>query len=298
MAAALLVLAVPTESLTGWFGSGAALAEELALGVGMLPLLSYLGWLGWKHRRRDEHAYGPRIAILDARLEALEEDLASTDSRLHHARRELDRAKTTAAVRELAEEVRQDERLRDAQRHLVAELRRRVETLRIERWLLDLAYFEAARDARRVEPVLVLQLEERIVQQQRDVHLRNAPRELWEPALEEARALCRSLSRGVPRLIAAARLEPLDHSDLAGRAPRIQRRVLGYDANLVRATEAELERIDTSFEALSEVEGALDEALAQDDDSGVRYRVEDGRYEEESLELEPLRRARRGGSAS
>lgn len=235
------------------------------VGAGLSPLLAAAAWLLYRRARRDPASYAQRIAEVQRRLEELDKDLEDTDRRLSGARADLDAETRPRASRMLAREVAQDRRLQAAQRRLVGTLERRLEQLEIERFRMRLRYFEACRDARIDSAALAHELE---------ACIRAVPAERvtpsWDAVLEDARLLHRQLSRGVRRLDAARRLDPLAHADVADAAPDAPAAV---DAGaLDEATDVHLERIERSFDALEEIAAEL---VGDADASGVRLRVDD-----------------------
>ena len=284
----VVLFGLSPNALEPWLTVGQqALLEEVALALGVLPALVFFGWLGWRARRRDPVAVRLRLAELDQRVGRLRDDLRATQRRLGAARRDLERAPEGVMSQALAEEVEQDRRLREAQRALLAELTKRAEQLRVVEWREELAFFEACRDARRDAPELAAELATRIEDLEADLDARDAPDDLWLPVLEEAWATQRALSRGIPRLLAAARLDPLARVDLVAQSELPQPRL---DGSLADETEDQLDRIERAFEVLEE----LELEIAESDASGVHVRVDDDLIETFEEALAERRRQREG----
>jgi len=233
--------------------------------AGLSSFVGAFAWLLWRRRRRDPSAYGERIEDVQHRLEALDLDLEETDRRLDAARNDLERERSPRSIDRIEHELGQDRRLQSAQRRLVLQLERRLEQLRIERFRAQLRYFEACRDARIDSQAIAHELAARI----REVPADRDPI-LWDPVLEDALLLQRQLARGVQRLHAARRLDPLAYADVTGEladaAPPAE------DGELDEQTDQHLERIERSFEALEEIASEL---VGDPDASGVRLRVDD-----------------------
>lgn len=256
--------------------------EPVLVASGFAPIFIALAWLVWRHRRADPTSFAHRIADVERRLDEVEQDLAQTEERSRAAREDLESERNPRAVTMLERELAQDQRLRTAQRKLVCQLERRLEQLEIERFRAELRYFEACRDACVDEPHLSYELGQRIRQVEHQLGGIATP--AWATALEEARLLRRQLSRGVQRLRAAVRLDPLAHADLTGELPDESPEVA--EGELDDRVQAHLERIDRSFAALEEL---ASEIVGDPDASGVRVRVDDevmAALEEAELEVE------------
>ncbi len=236
------------------------------MGAGLSPLLAAAAWLLYRRSRKDPTSYAERIADAQRRLEELDRALDDTDARLAAARADLESEARPRAASMLEREVVQDRRLQAAQRRLVVQLERRLEQLEIDRFRMRLRYFEACRDARVDSSALVAEL---------DAVIRAVPAErvapAWELVLEDARLLHRQLSRGVRRLEAARRLDPLAFADLAGTEVASVPSPTEEGA-LDEQTDVHLERIERSFEALEEIASEL---VGDPDASGIRLRVDD-----------------------
>jgi ribosomal protein L40E len=240
----------------------------VVVGAGFAPLLVALAWLAWRRQRRSPRSFKRRIEAIEVRLAQVQRDLRQTESRLVAAAldREAERRPRAAAM--LDRELAQDRRLRGAQRRLVAQLERRLEHLEIERFRDALRYYEACRDARVESPLLAKELGRRI----RAAEAQRPERsEAWDRALEEARLLQRQISRGVQRLHAALRLDPLAHAELA--ALEDDDGMVEGDGELDEQVDQQLERIERGFAALEELTAELAGEL---EGSGVRVRVDDG----------------------
>lgn len=245
-----------------------ALLEMGLLGVGLLPFLTVLATFMWRRGQRSHDAYGPRAEALQDRLDAVEEDVTATEVRIRSARVELERARGSVAAADLRRELAQDERLLAAQERMADEVRARLESIHIQQWREELGYYEACRDARISAPDVAAELADRIH------HRRNSlaqQSDSWDQVLEEAASLHRQLARGIPRLLAAAKLEPLHFAgevdDTANPAPP-------GSAGLDDDTHEQLERIERSFDALDDLAAELSDP-AQKDESGIRMRVDE-----------------------
>ncbi|MEZ4335632.1 MAG: hypothetical protein R3B82_03305 [Sandaracinaceae bacterium] len=236
------------------------------MGAGLSPLLAAAAWLLYRRSRRDPTSFAERIGDVQRRLEQLDRDLEDTDRRLGAARADLEAETRERAADMLEREVRQDRRLQAAQRRLVLQLERRLEQLEVERFRMRLRYFEACRDARVDSASLALELEGLIRAVPAD---RVAP--AWETVLEDARLLQRQLARGVRRLDAARRLDPLAYADVHG-AELDAEAAPAEEGALDEQTDVHLERIERSFEALEEIAAEL---VGDPDASGIRLRVDD-----------------------
>jgi len=267
--ATLLTLVLPSDLLAGQEGA----VDGTLLSLGFSPLLSAVAWLLWRSGQRDEKSFAKRIEALEAKLSDVQRDLDQTEERMAAARRDAKRFVGTRSEAAIDRELAQDERLRTAQRRLVVELTARVEQLRIARWRAELAYAEACRDARLPIPEVAAELETRIECLRQTLDGSEIEAEAWIDTLEEAYALHRDLTRGIPRLHAAARLDPLSHAGMGAESlleDDDEREELG--GALDEDTELQLERIDRSFDALEEL---ADEMAGDADSSGVRVRVDD-----------------------
>ena len=235
------------------------------VGAGFTPLLAALAWLLWRRGRRDTLSLTGRIDDVRKRLDELDHDLEDTDRRLEAARKDLEAESRARACDMLEREVAQDRRLQAAQRRLVLQLEQRLEQLEIDRFRTQLRYFEACRDARIDSDTLATDLESCIlaVSPQSDAAA-------WESALEDARLLHRQLQRGVGRLHAASRLDPLAYADVTTNGPSAL--PFNEEGELDEQTDHQLERIERSFEALEEIAAEL---VGDPDASGVRLRVDD-----------------------
>lgn len=256
--------------------------EPVLVACGFAPIFAALAWLAWRHRRADTSSFAHRIAHVEHRLDEVERDLRQTEDRVRGAREDLDAERHPRAIAMLERELAQDRRLRTAQRKLVSQLERRLEQLEIERFRSELRYFEACRDACVDAPHLGYELGERI--RRVEHRLGGVASPSWAAALEEARLLRRQLSRGVQRLRAAVRLDPLAYADLTGELPDEAPEVA--EGELDDQVQAHLERIDRGFAALEEI---ASEIVGDPDASGVRVRVDDevmAALEEAELELE------------
>lgn len=265
---ALVALVVVMGMPDGFFHEpGSSLVEAAAFGVGLAPLAGALLWLVRQGRRRDPRSYAARIEATEARLVELEHDLDQTERRIHAARRELDDEKRPRAASVLRRELEQDRRLRAAQRRLIEQLEDRRQRLSIERFKSELAYFEACRDAQVDAPQEARALAARI--EALRCSLGEHHEEAWERVLEDARVLHRQLARGVARLDAARRLDPLAHADL--HVDPIASHDERAGDELEDRMELHLERIERGFDALDELNADLDDP----DASGLRLRVDD-----------------------
>lgn len=246
---------------------GASIVEAGAIGVGLAPLACALLWLVGQRRRRDPRSFAARIEATEARLEELERDLEHTERRILAARRDLDDEKSPRASAVLRRELEHDRRLRAAQRRLIEQLEDRRERLAIERFKAELVYFEACRDAPVDAPAEARALAARI--EALRCSLGEHREEAWERVLEDARVLHRQLARGVARLEAARRLDPLAHADLHvdPHAPSDERAADELEDRM----ELHLERIERGFDAIDELNADLDDP----DASGMRLRVDD-----------------------
>ncbi len=240
------------------------------VGAGFTPILAALTWLLWRRNRRDSTCLTERIDDVRGRLEELDEDLEDTDRRLEAARRDLKAERRPKASVMLEREVAQDRRLQAAQRRLVLQLERRLEQLEIERFRTQLRYFEACRDARIDSESLATDLDAAI-----QAVAQHAEAASWQGALEDARLLHRQLERGVGRLHAASRLDPLAYADITTSLPDAL--PPAETGELDEQTNHQLERIERSFEALEEIAAELvgDPDVGDPDASGVRLRVDD-----------------------
>lgn len=242
--------------------------EPVVVGAGFAPILIALAWLGWRRRRRDPSCFATRIDDVEERLEDVERDLVDTEKRVGAASEDLSYESRPRAQQMLERELAQDRRLRSAQRRLVRQLEQRLEQLQIERFREELHYYERCRDARIDAPELAGELAGRI--QAVEGALGDHPSEGWVLALEEARLLLRQVSRGVQRLHAAVRLDPLAYADLTAEvANDVDEEP---DGELDEQIDQQLERIDRSFAALEELAADL---VGDADASGVRVRVDD-----------------------
>ena len=254
----------------------------VVLCAGVTPLIAAIAWLLWRRRARDEGCFAARIERVEERLEELEQDLEDTGRRLEAARADLERETRARAAGLLERELAQDRRLQAGQRRLVAQLERRLERLEIERFRVELRYFEACRDA---------QIDSRDLAEELHARLRELERrelgEAWAAALEDGRLLQRQLARGVRRLRAARRLDPLAHADLAGTNPAAG---AAEEGDLDEQIDHQLERIERSFDAVAELAAEL---VGNADASGVRLRVdEDVLAALDEAELEVVERDR------
>lgn len=259
---------------------GGALVEAAVLGVGLAPLASVMAWLTLRRRRRDDSALGPQIDRLETRLAALRLDLAATERRIAGASHDLLVAWSDRGVRAAQQELTQDRRLAAAQRRMYLELKAKLERLRIARIRAEMAYAEACRDARIETPELAADLAARIVSLERSLDGSEQEPEAWALLLEDLRLLHRELTRGVPRLLAAARLDPLSHAGLADEPHEVDwrdRDVNATDGSLVGETELQLDRIARGLDAIDEVERG---ETAPPPESRVRVRLEEDLTEE------------------
>lgn len=256
--------------------------EAILLGTGFAPLLVALAWLGWRRSRRDATCFVVRIREIETRLSELGADLSQTDARLRVAREERDVEERVHAIAMLEREIAQDRRLRTAQRRMLAQLRARLERLEIDRFRAELSFHEACRDARLESTDLAEALGERIDAVEED-HADDG--EAWGQVVEEARLLQRQLARGVQRLHAARRLDPLTHAEAAGEVEELPAL---EESELEVETDLQLERIERSLAAVDELAAEL---TGDPDASGVRLRVDDEMLAalEDELESEPER---------
>lgn len=235
------------------------------VGAGLTPMLAAVAWLLWRKSHRDPACFAGRIEDLQKRLEELDLDLEDTDKRLGATRKDLESEQSERSHEMLEREVAQDRRLQAAQRRLVVQLEQRLERLEIERFRTKLRYFEACRDARIDNESIATELE---------TCIRSVPSDraegVWETVLEDARLLHRQLARGVRRLHAARRLDPLAYADIAGEPADAQPPT--EEGELDEQTDLHLERIERSFEALEEIAAEL---VGDSEGSGVRLRVDD-----------------------
>ena len=261
----LFALTVPKELLV----SPARGLIEAGLMLGMVaPLLFVVGWLLARRHRRDPQSFASRIARVQDRLELVLRDLGQTERRIVDGRADLDMESSPRAARLLRRELAQDLRLRAAQRRLADKLRASLEQLEIERFRDELGYYEAQRDGRREVSDEAGELRMRLASLR--AQLGEGPSASWERALEDARILHRELSRGVQRLHAARRLDPLAHADLT-EMPREPEPEAVESGDIEDQTELHLERIDRGFEALEEI----DEDLLGEDSGVHRLRIEE-----------------------
>ena len=237
-----------------------------AVGAGCSQIVFTLVWLLWRQSRRDPESFTARISRLRARLDELDSDLEDTDQRLAAAAADLEFERRSRGRQMLQRELAQDRRLQSAQRRLVLQLERHLEALEVERFRGQLRYFEACRDARIDSAALATELDACI----RAVEHR-ADNPIWAPIIEEASLLHRQLERGVARLHAANRLDPLAYADVADEEPADAGPPM-QEGELDERTDQELQRIERSFEALEEIAAAL---VGGADASGVRLRVDD-----------------------
>ncbi len=255
--------------------------EPVVVGAGFAPLLVALAWTAWRRGQRDPASFRARIAELQRRLEEVERDLAHTDQRVIAATEDLDVETRPRAAATLTRELDQDRRLRRAQRRLVRQLERRLEQLEIERFRAELRFFERCRDARLDDPALADELARTI--DELEAHLGDTMTDAWAIALEEAWLLQRQMSRGVQRLRAAVRLDPLAHADLAGE---VANDVSSDEGELDDQVDQHLERIARGFAAVEELASEL---VGDPDASGPRVRVDDevlAALDEAEIELE------------
>ena len=245
------------------------------------PLMVALAYLAWRWPKRDPACHALRARALEAELEEIEKDLADSNRRIADANREIEEERHPRVIATLERELDQDRRLREAQRRLVYQLARRLDQLEVDRFRDELRFFQACRDRRVEAPELAEELRARI--DAIEARSEEGDAELWEPLIEEARFLRRQLVRGVQRLDAARRLDPLAHVEtdtLRDETPDTEA------GALEEQTDHQLERIDRGFDAVDE----LDAHLAMDaDSSGVRLRVDDevlAALDEAEVELE------------
>lgn len=247
--------------------------------AGFTPLLAAVVWTLFRRRRREEECFALQIQDVEARLDELEADLADTERRLTGAKEDLGSEMRSRAAQMLERELAQDRRLQGSQRRLVLQLERRLERLEIERFRVELRYYEACRDARHDSQDLADELHARLheIESQR----LEGP---WEAVLEDARLLHRQLARGVRRLSAAQRLDPLAHVELAGDL--VDALPPTEEGELDDQMDRQLERIERGFEAVDELTAELG---GDPDASGVRLRVDDeviAALDEVELEME------------
>ena len=271
LVAVLTALALPGGSFREPWQS---LVEASLLSAGLGPLIFALGWLAWQRRQRDEGCFIARTEAVLGEMEGLEDDLEATDRRIGETREEMEVERSGEALAALSRELEQDRRLRRAQRRLVRSLDEQRERLEVERFRTELEFYVACRDRREADRALVAELQARIrgVEAYAGAH----PSERWTRALEDARLLCRQLSRGVERWRAASRLDPLAHVELPiDEAPGLEAlsALEGLEGAAIEdQTELQLERIDRGFDALDELARDL---VGDADASGVRMRVDD-----------------------
>lgn len=241
-----------------------ALVEAAFLGAGLAPLASVVAWLSLRRRRRDANALGPQIDRLETRLMALRADLAATERRIAGASHDLLVAWSPRSVRAAQRELVQDRRLAAAQRRMYLELKAKIERLRIARIRAEMAYAEACRDARLEMPELSADLAARIVSLDRSLDGSEQESEAWSALLEDLRLLHRDLTRGVPRLLAASRLDPLSHAGLADEPHEddLEGSVVASDGSLDGETDHQLERISRGLEAIDELERPEEDFVA------------------------------------
>ena len=282
---ALLVLFVlPDGAIAEPAGS---LVEAGVLGAGFAPLVVALAWFFGVRRRREPSSYAARMDEAEARLEELEQDLRSTESRIRAARRDLREETRPRLVSSLRAEIAQDRRLQDAQARLTAQLEHRLQQLAVERFRGELVYFEACRDAldsdAEAAPILGTKIRELERQLGDDVD------ETWSRALEDAHALHHQLARGVERLRAARRLDPLLYADLTETDETEEP---ASEGDLSERIEHHLERIALRFDALDELGQAMRSSVPDAEGSGMRVRVDEELFasledEEEELPFDP-----------
>ncbi len=271
LVALFVVGAIPSDLLVA---PADVLFEAGTIGVGFAPLLLALARLMRTRGRRDPSSYAARIEATEARLAALERDLADTAARIAAARQELTHETSDRIAENLRRELGQDRRLRVAQRRLASQLEARAQALEIERFRAELAYYEACRDECLDAPHEAQALTDKISALRTDLGAHPDP--AWLQVIDDARALQVQLARGIQRLQAARRLDPLAYADLSIdlSAPEPDTSSADLDAQ----TELHLERIDRGFEALDELNDEL-EARANHggdpDASGLRLRVDD-----------------------
>lgn len=269
----LFVFALPDHAFSPSLTSGEQSALEAGVfGVGLLPLLSAMVRMWWRRRRSEPGALTSRIEKLRGEHNILRRDLRATQTRIASAERERAAAQGRASTA-LLRELEQDRRLRTAQRRMIGDLSERMEQLEIEGWRLDLQYFEACRDARLDAPEVVAELAAKI-----DALEKSQARETrsiaWQRAIEDATVLHRELARGVPRWLAATRLDPLTHAQLV--APDAQEDT--HEAVALKDdTESQLERIDRGFSALEELSSEI-----RDLSSSAQVRVSVDEVDEEN----------------
>lgn len=262
--AALLWMVLPEGALSP---AGQAVLDGGLLGASLAPLLIALVWLTQRRRRRDPESFAARAEEAESRRDAIQSDLRRTEARIRTAKRELDEERSPRLLAGLQAEIEQDRRLRKAQRRLVRQLDQRLQQLGVERFRTELAYFEAHRETNEEDSSLGFELASKIEHAQSELSDGSPP---WERALEDARALQHQLSRGVERLAAARRLDPLCYADLTASHEEV--RLEADDEDLADRIERQLERIDRGFEALDELRRELSPDA---DESGMRMRVDD-----------------------
>ncbi|MFK7992090.1 MAG: hypothetical protein AB8I08_39090 [Sandaracinaceae bacterium] len=263
--AVLFWLALPEGALPP---AGEAMLEGSLLGVGLAPLLIALAWLTARKHRRDPSSFAARAEEAELRRDEIESDLARTEARIRTAKYEMEQEQSARLLTSLRAELQQDRRLRKAQRRLVRQLDQRLQQLGVERFRGELLYFEAHREDAEANPEIAMELARKI-EDTRDQHGEGGP--AWEQALEDARALHHQLSRGIERLAAARRLDPLRYADLTPFEPEDALSV-DSEGDLGGQIEHHLERIDRGFEALDELRRELS---GDADASGLRMRVDD-----------------------
>lgn len=265
MLAVLFWLALPEGTLPP---AGEAMLEGGLLGVGLAPLLIAMAWWIQRKRQRDAGSFAARAEEAELRRDEIESDLARTEARIRSAKNDIERETSPRLLAGLRAELQQDRRLRKAQRRLVRQLDQRLQQLGVERFRGELLYFEAHREDVEANPEVAMQLARKI----EDARDRDSDGgAAWEHALEDARALYHQLSRGIERLAAARRLDPLRYADLTSFETEDE--VFAVDeADVGGQIEHHLERIDRGFEALDELRRELS---ADADASGLRMRVDD-----------------------
>ncbi len=264
--ALLIWLALPSGTLPP---AGEAMLEGSLLGVGLAPLLIALAWLTMRKRRRDPGSFSARAEEAEIRRDEIEADLARTEARIRSAKNEMERERSPRLLASLRAELHQDRRLRKSQRRLVRQLEQRLQQLGIEQFRGELLYFEAHREDTEANPLVAAELAAKI-EQARDELSDGGP--AWEQALEDARALHHQLARGIERLAAARRLDPLRYADLTALEPEGESFTVPDESDLGGQIDHHLERIDSGFEALDELRRELS---ADADASGLRMRVDD-----------------------